>query len=122
MKRERYALAPSSPYGDLSFKMFPEFLEWMISHRGDLDFYLRHGFGRWKDYYKETGKSDAVAEMSAYMTAFLNMVLIFDSDRGAISHDESIQCFHAWRDLIDDVAILFNIPLKMVTKTTSFHV
>lgn len=122
MKNERYAMVPSFPYEDLSFKLFPEFLEWMLSHRKALNHFLQHEFEDWKNRYKQEVPNPAFAEMGAYLTVFLDMVLAFDNSRGVLSRDESMLYFDAWRGLLHDTLLLCDTPLKMITQCKTFHI
>ena len=122
MNNEKPAMVPSFPYEDLSFKLFPEFLEWMLSHRKAINHFLQHGFEDWKNHYKQEVPNPAVAEMGAYLTVFLDMVLAFDNSRGVLSRDESMLYFDAWRGLLHDTLLRCDTPPKMVTQSKTFHV
>ena len=124
MKTNKYSMLPDVPAESLAFGLFPEFLKWMVSAKADIDFSLEDGIGIWKDVYTRTVDNEALVEFGSHLTMFLNYIVDFDRDRGAITGEDAMRFFCVGQEMI--LATLVRCDMlglgSEVCTTKRFHV
>lgn len=122
MKIKDCCMMPDIPPESLAFSMFPDFLRWMASDWKELTFFLKRGFGQWKEVFSQEFNEPEIAEFAAYLLVFVNLILDYDKSKGVLDDDAVLWLFGVWQELIVDTIHLCDAPPKMVTQSKTFHV